>query len=113
MLRRRWHAKEEGLEATPEPRAARHSCDPPAGAARGPGAANLGAHLQPGQTAGMASFWLLRLALALLLLTRPSDSSVILAYRGRLVEGKGMALVDSGDGTQGFKPFSPLFSQTQ
>ena len=102
--------RKEGLEGTPEPQAARHSCDPPAGAARGPGTANLGAHLQPGQTAGMASSWLLPLALALLLL---GDSSVILASRGRLVEGKGMAPVDIGTGTQGFKPYSPLSSQTQ
>lgn len=103
----------KGGTGTPELRAVRDFCGPPAGAARGRGAANLGAHLQPGRTAGMAGFRLLSLALALLLLARPSDSSVILACTGRLVEGKEMAPGESGAGTQGFKPFFPLPSQTQ
>lgn len=103
----------KGGTGTPESRAARHFRGPPAGAARGRGAANLGAHLRPGRTAGMAGSRLLPLALALLLLARPSDSSVIFACTGRLVEGKGRALGNSGAGTQGFKPFSPLPSQTQ
>lgn len=61
----------------------------------------------------MASSRLLPLALALLLLARPGDSSVFLEDTGRLVEGKGMTPGDSGAGTQGFKLFSPLHSQTQ
>lgn len=81
----------KGGTGTPELRAVRDFCGPPAGAARGRGAANPSAHLQPGRTAGMAGFRLLSLALALLLLARPSDSSVILACTGRLVEGKDMA----------------------
>lgn len=72
---------------------------------------HLAAHLQPGRSAGMAGSQLLRLALALLLLVRPRDSSVVLVVTGKLVEGNGVTPGDSGAGGTGLRPSLPRQKQ--
>lgn len=62
------------------------------------------AHLQPGRSAGMAGSGLLPLALAVLVLVRPRDSSVVLAVTGKLVEENGVTPGDSGAGGTGLGP---------